>query len=66
MPAITSAPSAICGTHFGDTNEAASTLRKPAADRRLISSILIAVGDEFLFVLQSVTRTDFDDFDLLG
>src|ERR1700756_4157445 len=44
MPAITSAPSAICGTHFGETNEADSTLRKPAADKRLINSILIAVG----------------------
>lgn len=42
--AITSAPSAICGTHLGDTNEAASTLGKPAAARRSISSTLMSVG----------------------
>ncbi|KAG0758957.1 hypothetical protein G6F22_019502 [Rhizopus arrhizus] len=44
MRAITSAPSAICGTHLGDTNEAASTLGKPAAARRLTSSTLMSVG----------------------
>src|SRR6478609_377112 len=44
MRAITSAPSAICGTHLGDTNDAASTLGKPAAARRLTSSTLMSVG----------------------
>ena len=44
MRAITSALSAICGTHFGDTNAVASTAGRPASDRRSISSTLIAVG----------------------
>jgi uncharacterized membrane protein (UPF0136 family) len=44
MPAITSAPSAICGTHFGETNDAASMLTKPASVSRLISATLTSVG----------------------
>src|SRR5580704_13559274 len=44
MPAITAAPSAICGTHFGDTNDADSTFCKPAFESRFTRSILICVG----------------------
>src|SRR5437879_5823258 len=44
MPAITSAEVAICGTHLGDTKEAASMLAKPACVRRLTSSILTSTG----------------------
>src|SRR5580692_5539385 len=44
IAAITSVEVAICGTHFGDTNEAASMLTKPARDRRLTSSILTSAG----------------------
>jgi hypothetical protein len=40
--AMTSALVAICGTHFGDTKDAASTLAKPARDRRSTSSIFTA------------------------
>ena len=42
MPAMTSVLVAICGTHFGETNDAASMLVKPARDRRSTSSILTA------------------------
>ena len=38
MRAITSAASDICGTHFGDTNEVTSMLRKPASVSRSTSS----------------------------
>src|SRR6478736_9467106 len=44
MPAITSAASAICGTHLGDTKLAASILRSPQSARRSISATLSAVG----------------------
>src|SRR5690606_24832222 len=44
MPAITSEEVAICGTHRGDTKDAASILGKPAWVRRLISSILTAAS----------------------
>ena len=44
MPRSTSAASASCDTHFGDTKLVASTEGKPAALRRSISSILTAVG----------------------
>src|SRR5215213_8876965 len=40
----TSVWSAICGTHFGDTNAVASTAGSPASARRSISSTLTAVG----------------------
>jgi hypothetical protein len=40
----TSALSAICGTHLGDTNDAASMLVKPAAAKRLINSTFTKVG----------------------
>src|SRR5690606_18084555 len=43
MRAMTSAASAICGTHLGDTNEVASTLGNPAAVRRSTSSTLMSV-----------------------
>jgi hypothetical protein len=46
MRAITSALSAICGTHFGDTNAVASTTGRPAAESRSISSTLTAVAIE--------------------
>ena len=44
MPAMTAALSAICGTHFGDTNAVASTTGNPASVRRSINSILTAAG----------------------
>src|SRR6476661_4112219 len=46
MRAMTSALSAICGTHFGDTNAVASTTGSPAAESRSISSTLTAVEIE--------------------
>ena len=64
MPCITAVLSAICGTHFGETNEVASMTRSPASARRSISSILVAVGTILLLVLQPVARADFDDLDL--
>src|SRR5215467_5195728 len=44
MPAITSAASAICGTHLGETNAVASMAGKPASESRSISAILVSVG----------------------
>src|SRR5471032_344892 len=44
MPAMTSALVAICGTHFGDTNDAASMLAKPALLKRSTSSIFTSAG----------------------
>ena len=44
MPAITSALSAICGTHFGETNAVASMTGRPASVRRSISSIFTDGG----------------------
>ncbi|MCY1540165.1 hypothetical protein D9M68_757870 [compost metagenome] len=44
MRDITSAPSAICGTHLGETNEAASILTKPASVSWLTSATLTSVG----------------------
>jgi hypothetical protein len=64
MPSITVALSAICHTHFGETNEVASMARKPASAKRSISSILPSVGTTAFFVLQPVARADFDDLDL--
>src|SRR5437899_5390052 len=48
--AITSPLVAICGTHLGDTKDAASMLGKPARDRRSTSSTLTAPDtDSFSF-----------------
>ena len=44
MRSITCAPSAICGTHFGDTKLVTSMLGKPAAVRRSTSSTFTAAG----------------------
>ncbi|OIQ83914.1 hypothetical protein GALL_342880 [mine drainage metagenome] len=44
MRAMTSAPSAICGTHLGETKAAASTLGRPAAESRSISSTFTSGG----------------------
>src|SRR6186713_2614110 len=44
MPAMTSAASAICGTHFGDTKLVTSISRRPACCSRCTSSILTAAG----------------------
>jgi hypothetical protein len=44
MRAMTSAPSAICGTHFGDTKLVTSMLRKPASVSRSTSSTLTSTG----------------------
>jgi hypothetical protein len=47
MAAKTSALSAICGTHLGETKAVASIALSPAAARRWISSTLIAVETGF-------------------
>jgi hypothetical protein len=44
MRPMTSAPSAICGTHFGETKLVTSMLGKPAAVRRSTSSTFTAAG----------------------
>src|SRR5687767_1563072 len=44
MRSSTSVWSAICGTHFGDTNAVASTAGSPASASRSISSSFTAVG----------------------
>src|SRR5262247_290669 len=44
MRSSTSVWSAICGTHFGDTNAVASTAGSPASARRSISSSFTRVG----------------------
>src|SRR5215468_4855867 len=44
MRAMTSAASAICGTHLGETNAVASTAGKPASESWSISAILVSVG----------------------
>src|SRR5262245_31012934 len=44
MRSSTSVWSAICGTHFGDTNAVASTDASPAAASRSISSSFTSVG----------------------
>src|SRR5476649_1781131 len=44
MPAMTSALVAICGTHFGDTNDAASTLATPALLTRSTSSLFVSAN----------------------
>src|SRR5215831_15478080 len=43
MRASTSAVSAICGTHLGETKAPASMTDKPVSERRSISSTLMAV-----------------------
>src|SRR5579859_7776644 len=47
MLATTSALSAICGTHFGETNAPASTARKPASASRSIKATLTAAETAF-------------------
>src|SRR5690348_17248720 len=44
MRSSTSVWSAICGTHFGETNAVASTAGRPAPARRSISLSFTAVG----------------------
>jgi hypothetical protein len=44
MPAKTCAASAICGTHFGDTNADTSITWWPALERRSTNAILSAVA----------------------
>ena len=44
MRAITSAASAICGTHFGDTNDVASIAGTPASASVSISATFTSVG----------------------
>ena len=58
-----SAASAICGTHFGETNAVASIAGKPASVSRSISATLTSVGHHRLLVLQAVARADFDQAD---
>src|SRR5690625_3171248 len=41
---MTAALSAICGAHFGEAKDAASTLTAPASASRLTSSIFVAAG----------------------
>ncbi len=66
MRAITSAASAICGTHFGDTNDAASIAGRPASVRRSMSATLTSVAIGLLLVLQPVARADLDDAGTFG
>ncbi len=64
-PAKTSAASAICGTHFGETNADTSITRWPADVRRSMKATLSRWDVRFL-VLQAVARPDFDDRDATG
>jgi hypothetical protein len=62
MPAITSALSAICGTHFGLTKLVTSISRsRPPAGAASARSC--ARWDRLLFVLQAVARADLDQGD---
>ena len=63
MRVITSAASAICGTHFGETNAVASTAGNPAARERVDQRNLDVGRHDRLFVLQAVARPDFDQTD---
>ena len=53
MPANTCAASAICGTHFGDTNADTSITRWPASDRRSTNAILSAALIGGALILQA-------------
>ena len=66
MRAITSAASAICGTHFGETNDVASIAGKPASVSASISATLTSVGTGCRLVLQPVARTDLDQANAAG
>ena len=41
---MTSVPSAICGTHLGETNDVTSMFFRPASVRRSTSSIFTSAG----------------------
>ena len=66
MPAITSALSAICGTHLGDTNAVASTTGRPASASALDQFDLDRGRNALRLVLQSVARPDFDHLTFFG
>jgi hypothetical protein len=67
MPAITSALSAICGTHLGLTKLVASISVQPACLQAVrSSSIFCAVLTGCGLVLQAVARADFDQGDVVG
>ena len=55
---MTSAASAICGTHLGETNDVASIAGSPASVSMSISATLTSVGHHRFLVLQAVARTD--------
>ncbi len=61
MAANTSALSAICGTHLGETKAVASMLLRPGSTESMDQFDLGLGGDRLLLVLQAVARADFDD-----
>jgi hypothetical protein len=66
MPAMTSALSAICGTHLGLTKLVTSISFRPASCRRCTRLDLDGSRHGLLFVLQAVARADVDQFDFDG
>jgi len=61
MRAITSAASAICGTHVGDTNDVVSIAGQPAAVSMSISATLVSGRYHRVLVLQAVPGPDLDE-----
>ncbi len=62
----TSSASASCGTRSGRTKLVVSTVLRPAANSRRISSTLTGAGTTARLVLQPVAGADLVDRDLLG
>jgi hypothetical protein len=60
--AITSALSAICGTHLGDTKLVTSISFRPASCRRCTSSIFTVAGTGSFSFCKPVAGTDVDEF----
>ena len=63
MAASTSAVSAICGTHLGETKAPASIDGQAGVGEALDQLDLDRGRDDGLLVLQPVARADFDDPD---
>ena len=63
-PRATSAASASCGIHFGDTKLVISIARMPARDERVDEPDLVRGRDVARLVLQAVARADLVDRDL--
>ena len=66
MRVITSAPSAICGTHLGETKRSRLDIGKAGGGQAVDQLHLDVGGHEFLFILQTVARRYFDDLDAGG